>query len=43
VQQATNDSLDEAGVTVQEELEPSITATERHDGGDGIDGSGGGD
>jgi hypothetical protein len=44
VQQETNDSRDEAGVTVQAELEPPPTrTTEGHDGGDGIDGSGGGD
>jgi RNA polymerase sigma-70 factor, ECF subfamily len=44
VQQETSDSGDEPGVTVQAELEPPpTTTTESHEGGDGIDGSGGGD
>jgi RNA polymerase sigma-70 factor (ECF subfamily) len=41
VQQETGDSREEAGVTVQAEVEPPTTTTDGHDGGDGIDGGGG--
>src|SRR5205823_3522083 len=43
-QQETGDSREEAGVTVQAELDPTTTTTDRSDGGgDGIEGFGGGD
>jgi hypothetical protein len=44
VQQETSDSPEEAGVSVQAELQPPTTTTDSHDGGgvDGIDGSSGG-
>jgi RNA polymerase sigma factor (sigma-70 family) len=45
VQQETSDSREEAGVSVQAELQPLTTTTDSHDAGgvDGIDGSSGGD
>ena len=44
VQQETGDSREEAGVTVQAELDPTTTTTGRSDGGgEGIDGFGSGD
>jgi hypothetical protein len=41
VQQDTSDGRKEAGVSVQAPLETSTTTTDSHDGGDGIDVSGG--